>query len=83
MKKTTTKNLEARFERGEDVLDFFDTKKPRWGGSRAGAGRKASGRVQYVTRLSPALIRAIKGRARREHRAECEIVESLLTPVLR
>jgi len=68
MKKTTTKNLEARFDQGEDVLDFFATKKVRWGGVRAGAGRKASGRVQYITRLSPTLIRAIKVRAKKEHR---------------
>jgi hypothetical protein len=83
MKKTTPKNLEARFDQGDDVLDFFDTKKPKWGGVRSGAGRKASGRVQYVTRLSPRLIRAIKGRAKREHRSECEVVESLLAPALK
>lgn len=83
MKKTTTKNLEARFDRGEDVLDLFETKNARWGGVRAGAGRKASGRVQYITRLSPALIRAIKGRAKSEHRKECEVVESLLAPALK
>jgi len=83
MKKTTNRNLEARFDQGEDVLDFFATKQARWGGARAGAGRKVSGRVQYITRLSPALIRAIKGRAKVEHRKECEVVESLLAPMLK
>ena len=83
MKKTNANNLEARFDQGEDVLDFFDTKKARWGGARAGAGRKATGRVQYITRLSPNLIRAIKGRAKIEHRKECEVIESLLAPALK
>lgn len=78
MKKTTAKNLETRFDAGEDVLDHFDTQSARWGGARKGAGRKASGRVQYVTRLRPELVHAIKERARREHRAECEILETLL-----
>jgi len=82
MKKTTAENLETRFEQGEDVLDFFEPKKTRWGGVRAGAGRKPSGRVPYVTRLSPDLIRAIKGRAKRENRKECEVIEALLAPAL-
>jgi hypothetical protein len=82
-KKTTTQNLEAKFDQGADVLDFFEATKARWGGARAGAGRKSSGRIQYITRLSPSLIRAIKGRAKREHRKECEVVESLLAPALK
>ena len=82
-KKTTTQNLEAKFDQGADVLDFFEVTKPRWGGDRVGAGRKSSGRIQYITRLSPSLIRAIKGRAKREHRKECEVVESLLAPALK
>ena len=81
--KTNAKNLEARFDAGEDVLDYFDTAKvTRWGGARRRAGRKPSGRKQYVTRLSPALIAALKARARREKRPECEVVESLLAPAL-
>ncbi len=83
MKKTTAKNLETRFNEGEDILDFFETKKVQWGGARAGAGRKTSGRVQYITRLSPDLIRAIKGRAKSEHLKECEVIESLLIPALK
>ena len=82
MKKTTTKNLEARFDAGEDILDHFDTQTARWGGTRKGAGRKVSGRVQYVTRLRPELVQAIKARAQSEHRAECEILETLLIPKL-
>jgi len=51
------------------------------GGARAGAGRKPVGRMQYTTRLSPTLIKAIKARARREKRTECELVEAMLTPL--
>ena len=55
--KTNAKNLEARFDAGEEVLDYFDTAHvTRWGGARRGAGRKPSGRKQYITRLSPELI---------------------------
>lgn len=83
MKKTTAKNLETRFDAGEEILDYFDPGKARWGGARQGAGRKAGGRTQYVTRLSPAVIAAIKTRAQREGRPECEVVESLLVPALK
>lgn len=82
-KNTTAENLETRFDAGEDVLDYFDLKNARWGGARSGAGRKTSGRVQYVTRLSPSVISAIKARAAREKKKECEIVESILTPALK
>lgn len=81
-KKTTAENLEARFDAGEDVLDYFDLKNARWGGARSGAGRKASGRVQYVTRLEPLLVRKIKALAKKEKRAECEVLEALLRPAL-
>lgn len=76
--KTTAENLESRFDAGEDVLDFFDMKKATWGGARSGAGRKAGKRVQYTTRLSSKFIRAIKSRARKQKRSECEIVEAAL-----
>jgi hypothetical protein len=48
------------------------------GGKRPGAGRKRGMRIQYVTRLSPRLIRRIKATARRTQKPECEIVESWL-----
>jgi len=53
------------------------------GGARVGAGRKPAGRMQYTTRLSPILIKAIKARARREKCAECEIVEAVLSPAFK
>ncbi len=53
------------------------TKEPR-GGARKGSGRPASGRVQYVTRLKPAIIAKIKARALKQGVPECEIVEDAL-----
>jgi hypothetical protein len=76
--KTTRDNLEERFEAGESVLDYFDTSKPQWGGARSNAGRKVSGRVQYVTRLSPALIKRVKRMAAHTGQSECAIVEAAL-----
>ena len=82
--KTTAKNLEARFDAGENILDYFDAgSAARWGGARRGAGRKPGERKQYVTRLTPELIKALKERARREKRPECEVLESLLAPALK
>lgn len=84
MMKTTARNLEARFDAGENILDYFDAgSASRWGGARRGAGRKRGERKQYVTRLSPAIIRALKERAQRENRPECEVLESLLAPALK
>lgn len=48
------------------------------GGTRAGAGRKPSGRVQYVTRLRPTLIKRIKLMAKKARKDECEVIETLL-----
>lgn len=82
--KTNAKNLEARFDSGKDILDYFETEKvTSWGGARVGAGRKSSGREQYVTRFSPGIIKALKARAKRENRTECETLESLLAPALK
>ena len=82
--ETTAKNLEARFDAGESVRDYFDVGSlTRWGGARRGAGRKPGERNPYVTRLSPGLIKALKERARREKRSECEVLESLLAPALK
>ncbi len=72
----------CRVGAGEGVLDYFDLKNARWGGARAGSGRKTSGRVQYVTRLEPSLVQRIKARAKKEKRPGCEVVEALLRPAL-
>jgi hypothetical protein len=38
--KTTAKNLEEKFDRGEDVLDYFDVRKARVIGPSSGSGTK-------------------------------------------
>jgi hypothetical protein len=48
------------------------------GGARSGAGRKPSGRAQYVTRLPPDLISWVKEEAQRENLAECRVIELAL-----
>jgi hypothetical protein len=52
------------------------------GGRREGAGRKPSGRVQYVTRLRPDLIARLREEAQRTGKAECEIVEAALSQLM-
>lgn len=51
--KTTAANLEARFDAGKDVSDYFDFSRPVvWGGARRGAGRKNLGKVRKQVMLS-------------------------------
>ncbi len=68
-KKTTAENLEARFDAGEDVLDYFDLQNAQWGGAREGAGRKPmsakSRRVQISTSVSPETARRLRARAKK------------------
>jgi hypothetical protein len=63
---TTASNLEARFEAGEDVLDYFDASRAvvGHGGSRHGAGRKPTGKMRKTVKLSPAAVRRFKAYAR-------------------
>jgi hypothetical protein len=67
--KTTAANLESRFARGRDVLDYFDLARAvvTHGGARPGAGRKPTGKLQKTVKLSPAAIGRFKAYARREH----------------
>jgi len=66
--RTTGRNLEARFARGEAALDYFDAARAivTHGGARPGAGRKPSGKVRKTVKLSPAAIRRVRAFARRE-----------------
>jgi hypothetical protein len=58
--KTTAENLEDRFDRGEDVTDYFDFSRPVvWGGARSGAGRKKLGKVRKQVMLSAAVAQRI------------------------
>jgi hypothetical protein len=56
---TTDATLEARFDAGEDVLGYFDTAKAQvtHGGTRLGAGRKATGKLRKTVKLSPQAVR--------------------------
>ena len=68
-KRTTTANLEARFDAGLDVLDYFDPARAvvTHGGARAGAGRKALGKLRRTVNLSPEAVRRFQAYGRRHH----------------
>jgi len=63
---TTASNLEARFDAGDDVLDYFDVTRATvsHGGARPGAGRKPTGKLRKTVKLSPAAIRRFQAYAR-------------------
>ena len=65
---TTSHNLEARFDAGEDVLDYFDASKAvaTRGGARIGAGRPALGKLRKTVKLSPQAVRRLADYARRK-----------------
>lgn len=65
---TTAANLEARFEAGEDVLDYFDVSNAvaTHGGARRGAGRKPAGKLRKTVKLSPEAVRRFQAYARRK-----------------
>jgi hypothetical protein len=65
---TTAANLEARFESGRAVLDYFDPGRAvlTHGGARPGAGRKSLGKRPKTVKLSPAAIRRFEAYARRK-----------------
>lgn len=66
--RTTAGNLEERFDRGERVLDYFDTAeiKVTHGGLRQGAGRKRIGNVRMQILVSEKARKLIEKRAKRE-----------------
>jgi hypothetical protein len=70
--KTHASNLEARFDRGRDVLDYFDVARAvvTRGGARPGAGRKPTGKLRKTVKLSPEAIRRFQAFARRERLAD-------------
>ena len=81
-KEITVEEFDELFDSGSDEIDnYIDWKngyRPGLGGARPGAGRKPSGRVPYLTRLDPRVIRKIKQRARKQKVSQCELVESVL-----
>lgn len=66
-KTTTAANLEARFEAGEGVLDYFDLGRAVYthGGARPGSGRKPSGKLRKTVKLSPGAVRRFQAYARK------------------
>lgn len=66
--KTTSRNLESRFEAGKNVLDYFDTSRVTVtrGGARVGAGRKRLGKLRKTIKLSPQAVRRFEAYARRK-----------------
>jgi hypothetical protein len=65
---TTATNLEARFDAGKDVLDYFDASLAvvTHGGARPGAGRKSSGKLRKTVKLSPKAVQRFQAYARRK-----------------
>jgi len=66
-KVTTASNLEARFDAGKDVLDYFDVTGAirTHGGVRPGAGRKPEGKLRKTVKISPAAVQRFQSYARR------------------
>ncbi len=64
---TTADHLEARFDAGKDVLDYFDAARAlrAHGGARPGAGRKPAGKLRKTIKISPAAVRRFQSYARR------------------
>jgi hypothetical protein len=74
---TTARNLEARFDTGEEVLDYFNTRTahhPNWGGTRPGAGRKPKGNVRLQVLVPPAVRTRIRQIALRQGKTLSEVV---------
>ena len=63
---TTAKNLEEKFDRGDDVLDYFDVRRPRVIDPQS-KGSAAKGKVAYPVKRNskrPAACHAEAGRRR-------------------
>jgi hypothetical protein len=74
---TTAENLEAKFDDGEDVLDYFDLEKVfvRHGGARAGAGRKPLGKIRKQILLSERIVKRVTAIAAKKHMSFSAAVE--------
>jgi len=75
--RTTGANLEERFDRGERVLDYFDTARMKVtrGGRRPGAGRKKIGNVRMQILVSEKVRKLIEKRAKREGKTLSAVIE--------
>lgn len=63
-----------------EALPVIDPKelRPMRGGARAGAGRKPSGKVPVLLRLSPATAKHLRATAKRENLTLSEVAERQL-----
>ena len=77
-KPTTSKNLETKFDSGEDVLDYFDLGRVvvRRGGARPGAGRKPLGKIRKQVLLTEAIVAKINRIAKKRQKSFSATVES-------
>ena len=77
-KPTTSKNLETKFDSGEDVLDYFDLGRVvvRRGGARPGAGRKPLGKIRKQVLLTEAIVAKINRIAKKRQESFSATVES-------
>ena len=51
---------------------------PAWGGTRAGAGRKPSGREPMLLRLTPRIVRQLRATARKQGKTVFAVTEERL-----
>lgn len=49
-----------------------------WGGARAGAGRKSTGRQPVLLRLTPKTVRSLRAAARKQGKSISEVAEARL-----
>ena len=75
--RTTGANLQVRFDRGERVLDYFDTTRMKVtrGGRRPGAGRKSIGNVRMQILVSEKVRKLIEKRAKKEGKTLSAVIE--------
>ena len=68
--------MKEDIKRIKKIFDEFEMKKKNgWGGSRAGAGRKAKNNATLNCYISPELLEKIKEEAKREKISTGEVVE--------
>jgi hypothetical protein len=63
------------------ILEKLSFQPFKHGGTRAGAGRKPSGRKPVLLRLSPRVISGLRKEAKRNHKTLSEVAEERLAQV--
>jgi hypothetical protein len=79
--KTTGADLEERFDRGDRVLDHFETARMKVSrGGRRPAGRKKIGNVRMQILVSKKVPKLIEKRAKREGKTLSAVIEEQFVP---